>query len=80
MKLQQLTNHVQEFWTTLLDSGVVKFVIDKLSDIMELLTGIVGVGKGIPALLGGLAAFGTIKSVAKNGGGRAKTSLCLNSW
>lgn len=72
-KIAQLTNHVQEFWTTLLDSGVVKFALDSLSNILELLTKIVDVGNGIPAILGAVAGIVAIKT---KGGGRAE--VCCN--
>ena len=75
-RLTKLTNSVQEFWATFIDTDVVKGAIDLLTNLMNLLTDIVdtlgSVGTVATAVIGGFA----IKASAK-GGGRAKIFMIL---
>ena len=75
-KLTKLTNSVQKFWDTFIDTDIVKGAIDLLTNLMDLLTNIVdtfgSLGTVATAVIGGFA----IKASA-NGGGRAKIFMIL---
>ena len=75
-RITKLTNSVQRFWSTFIDTDVVKDVISLLTNLMDLLTNIVdtlgSIGTVATAIIGGFA----IKASAK-GGGRAKIFMIL---
>lgn len=72
-KIDQLTNHIQEFWSTFIDTDAVKGVLDFLSGAIELATELVDKLGSIPTLLGLIGAGVSISS----GGGRAKIICCI---
>ena len=72
-RLTKLTNSVQKFWSTFIDTDVVKDAISLLTNLMNLLTEFVD-------------SFGSLTSIAtvissifsiKTGGGRAKIFVIL---
>ena len=69
-KINQLTNHVQEFWSTLLESENVKKVIDILDFLVQQATKFVDSWAFTPTIIAGIAAALT----KLKGGGRAKLS------
>lgn len=73
-RINRLTNNIQEFWTTAIDSDAVKIVVDTLSNIVQLGTEIVDTFGSIPILftgvLAGISKFANLKMFT--GGGRAK--------
>lgn len=73
MKIQRLTNSIQEFWFTAIDSDAVKIIVDFLNNLVNLGTEIVDTFGSIPILLTGITA-GISKFAGLNlfSGGRAK--------
>ena len=72
-RIQRLTNQVQQFWHTAIDTDSVKGFIDFLTEAVRLATELVDVLGGIPTLIGLITAGVTIKGMASGkGGGRAK--------
>ena len=72
-RIQKLTNQVQEFWHTAIDTDVVKGVIDFLTDAVGLATDLVDVLGGLPFLMGLISSGLSIKNMAQGkSGGRAK--------
>ena len=72
-KLTKLTNSVQEFWNTFIDTDIVKDAIELLTNLMNLLTNFVD-------KIGSLGSLATVISAMfsiKNGGGRAKIFMVL---
>ena len=74
-KINQLTNHIQEFWSTLLDSEVLKTLIDVLDVLVQKATQFIDSWAFFPTILGGIGAAISIK---KNGGGRVKMFALSN--
>lgn len=67
-KINQLTNHVQEFWNSLLESEYLKKFIDALDWIVQKATKFIDSWAFFPTIIGGIVAgLSKIKS-----GGRAK--------
>lgn len=73
-KLDQLTNKVQEFWDTFIDTDIVKAVIDFLTNLINLATDFVDTIGAFPILVTTVVAAISKFSGAKlfTGGGRAK--------
>lgn len=73
-KLDQLTNKVQEFWDTFIDTDIVKAVIDFLTNLINLATDFVDTIGAFPILMTTVVAAISKFSGAKlfTGGGRAK--------
>lgn len=72
-KLTRLTNSVQKFWDTFIDTDIVKGAIDLLTNLMDGITGLVD-------SFGSLASLATVISSIfsiKTGGGRAKIFVIL---
>lgn len=72
-KITKLTNSVQEFWNTFIDTDIVKDAIELLTNLMNLLTNFVD-------KIGSLGSLATVISAIfsiKNGGGRAKIFMVL---
>ena len=67
-KLDLLTNNVQEFWATFIDTDIVKGFLDFLTNGISLATQLVDTLGTIPTIIGAISAGIAIK----NGGGRAK--------
>ena len=67
MKISKLTNAVQEFWYTAIDSEFIKTVLDFVTSLINGLTEVVDILGGFPTLIGAITAGLSIK----NGGGRA---------
>ena len=75
-KVEQLTNRIQEFWFTLIDSDVVTTVLDFLTNAVSLSTNLVDTLGTVPSIFGVIgASVGTYQSI--KGGGRAKYSVNL---
>ena len=74
-RIQKLTNQVQEFWHTAIDTDIVKGVIDFLTDAVGLATDLVDVLGGLPFLMGLISSGLSIKNMAQGkSGGRAKNN------
>ena len=67
-KINTLTNNVQEFWATFIDTDIVKGFLDFLTNGISLATQLVDTLGTIPTIIGAISAGIAIK----NGGGRAK--------
>lgn len=67
-KINNLTNNIQEFWATVIDTDFAKGIIDFLSNAVDFATKLVDKLGVVPSLVG---AATTIFSI-KKGGGRAK--------
>ena len=68
-----LTNQIQEFWYTFIDTDAVKTIVDFLTTLVSLATDLVDTLGSIPTLIGAITAGLSIKgSITGNGGGRAK--------
>ena len=68
-KINQLTNHIQEFWNTLLESENIKTLIDILDILVQKATEFVDSWTFVPTLFGSIGAAITAKL---KGGGRVK--------
>ena len=73
-KMSQLSNNVQEFWATVIDSDTVKTVLDVLSNMVSFATDFVDIIGTAPIVITAIAtAFDKISGINLfNGGGRAK--------
>lgn len=73
-KINKLTNRIQEFWYTAIDSDAVKIVVDFLTVLVQLGTEIVNTFESIPIVITGIvAAFSKLSGLKLfSGGGRAK--------
>lgn len=69
--MSRLTNAVQEFWSTAIDSEFIKTVLDFVTSLINGLTEVVDILGGFPTLIGAITAGLSIK----NGGGRAGKHL-----
>ena len=67
-RIAKLTNQIQEFWFTFIDTDAVKGAIDVLTTLLSLATDLVDTLGSVPTVIGAIAAGIAIK----NGGGRAK--------
>lgn len=67
-RVEKLTNQIQEFWHTAINTDVVKSMIDLLTTAVELATELVDKIGLIPTLITPIVTALSIK----NGGGRAK--------
>ena len=76
-KLEQLTNRVQEFWATFVDTDIVKGAIDLLTNLVKLATEFVDTLGSFPIIMTAATAAFSKFSGAKlfTGGGRAKYLL-----
>lgn len=75
MKLQQLKNSVQQFWSDLLDSGMIKGAVDFgtwLIKFLDATIGKLGLFGSTAMALGGIAVF------KKKGGGRGEIYKCVS--
>lgn len=68
MRIARLTNQIQEFWYTFIDTDVVKGAVDFLTTLVSLATELVDTLGSVPTLVGAITAGISIKK----GGGRAK--------
>lgn len=75
-KIYQLTNSVQEFWFTAIESDTIKSALDFVTALVNKLTELVDTIGLIPSLAG---AFGAFKGLgaSMSGGGRAKEFMVL---
>lgn len=75
-KIDQLTNSVQEFWFTAIESDTVKSALDFVTALVNKFTELVDTIGLIPSLVG---AFGAFKGLgaSMSGGGRAKEFMVL---
>lgn len=72
-KINNLTNRIQEFWYTAIDSDAVKGVVDLLTQIVQLGTAIVDTFGSIPLLVTGITAgISKFTGLKLFSGGRAK--------
>ena len=68
-----LTNQIQEFWFSFIDTDAVKIIVDFLTTLVSLATDLVDTLGSVPTLIGAITAGLSIKgSITGNGGGRAK--------
>ena len=73
-KITQLTNRIQEFWDTTIDSDAVKTIVDVLSNIVQLGTELMDIFGPMPVLVTGI-----VTALNKfTGGGRAKNFICYH--
>lgn len=76
-KIEQLTNSIQEFWYTVLDTDTVTWVLDSLTSIINLVTDLIDKFGVLPSLMGTAGgAFGVFQSI--KGGGRAKNFVVIS--
>ena len=66
--LDKLTNKIQEFWYTLIDTGTVNAVLDIVTALISGATEFIDIVGTLPTILGAVFAIFKIKS----SGGRAK--------
>ena len=66
-KINQLTNHVQEFWSTLIESDDVKKLIDILDVLVQKATQFIDSWAATPTLFAGIGL-----ALSAKGGGRIK--------
>lgn len=72
-RMQSLTNAVQRFWHTFIDSNVVNGAVQFLTTLVNLATELVDTLGSIPSLFGLIAGGLSIKNLVQgNSGGRAK--------
>lgn len=64
-RITLLTNQTQEFWSALIDDGAIKFIVSGLTSILDFITNIVQHIGSIPAILGGLAGYLSIKNFGR---------------
>lgn len=76
-RIARLTNQIQEFWYTFIDSDVVKVVIDFLTTLVSLATDFIDTIGSFPIIMTAIVAAISKFSGAKlfTGGGRAKYLL-----
>ena len=78
MRIQKLTNSIQEFWFTAIDSDAVKIIVDFLNNLVNLGTEIVDTFGSIPVLVTGVvAAISKFSGANLFSGGRAKNIIIL---
>ena len=74
--ISRLTNEVQKFWFTFIDTGVVKGAVDFLTTLVSLATELVDTLGSVPTVIGAITAGLSIKgALTGNGGGRAKNKV-----
>lgn len=74
-RIAKLTNSVQEFWYTAIDTDFVKGVVDLLTNAVDLATELVDTLGGLPTLVGLITTGFSIKGALKGeGGGRARNN------
>ena len=72
-RIARLTNQIQEFWFSFIDTDAVKTIVDFLTTLVSLATDLVDTLGSVPTLIGAITAGLSIKgSITGNGGGRAK--------
>ncbi len=71
--IARLTNQIQEFWYTFIDTDTVKGALDFLTTLVSLATELVDTLGSVPTLVGAITAGISIKK----GGGRAKKYVNL---
>lgn len=76
MKIDQLTNSVQEFWFVAIESDTVKSALDFVTALVNKFTELVDTIGLIPSLVGAFGAFKGL-SASMSGGGRAKEFMVL---
>lgn len=75
-RIAKLTNAVQEFWFTFIDTDVVKGAVDFLTTLVSLATELVDTLGSIPTVIGLITGGLAIKNnISGKGGGRAKLYL-----
>lgn len=78
MKITKLTNSIQKFWATAIDSDAVKLVVDFLNVLVNIGTEIVDTFGSIPVLVtGAVAAISKFSGANLFSGGRAKNIIIL---
>lgn len=76
-KIQQFKNNAQEFWSALINSDAVKVILDVANELLNVITEIIDVGNGIPALL---ATIGGISFFKNLDWGKTAHTLFLYRW
>ena len=66
MKMAQLTNRAQEFWSKAIDSDAIKNGIDLLNSLLKSATDFVDTVGVLPTLFGGIAAALSFKNVGRD--------------
>lgn len=75
-KITRLTNNVQEFWATFIDTDLVKDAIDLLADLVKGLTNVVDKIGALPVVVG--AATAVFSIFKTKSGGRARKIVFNN--
>lgn len=79
-RINKLTNRIQEFWSTAIDSDAVKLVVDVLTGLVQIGTTLIDTFGSIPIAITGVVAaiskFTDTNIFNKIGGGRAKINAC----
>lgn len=75
--LDRLSNSVQEFWHSFIDTDVVKVALNFLTSLINLATKTVDSFGAIRTSIAAIVAALSVKTLVQKGGGRAKCICCI---